>query len=194
MSEDEEAILLRNQASQAIKNRDFNLALECYEVLAAKDIPDGIFMCGVIHENKWDETLHDLDEAYGFYRKLAIEWNADSGYLGCVRVILANKDVSHRDTALNYCRQLITGDEKRYGYLTMGRIYEELHDPPEEKLARSAYFHSFLHGSTWALRKYATSLMNSKKYLRGIAMHVVATIVSPFLLFFGGLGATRHDG
>lgn len=185
---------LRDQAHQAMRNKNYKRAMDYYEQLAQRDVPDGMLMCGVIHENQWDETLTNLDKAYEFYRKLAIKWNADLGYLGCVRVILAKGDVSSRDTALGYCRELIEGEESRYGYLTMGRTYEELFDPPEVELARAAYFRSFLHGSTWGLRKYATSLINSRKYVRGVAMHVVATIVSPFLLLFGGLGATRRDG
>ncbi len=114
--------LIRENARRAIKDKDYKLALKNYCELADQDVPDAILMCGVIHENDWDETLTDLDVAFGYYRKLAIKWNADSGYLGCVRIILAKKDVAERDKALDYCRKLIKGEEKRYGYLTMGRV------------------------------------------------------------------------
>lgn len=184
--------LLRDDAHRAMHRQDYKLALDIYEKLAAQDMADGIFMTGVICEHDWDESLTDLDKAYQCYNRLAIEWNDDSGYLGCVRVILEKKDTSSRDKALTYCRDLVKGKQKCHGFLTMGRVYDELFDPPKAKLARAAYFRSFLSGSSWALRQYAISLMRSKKYIRGILMHVVATLTAPFLVLFGGWGATGN--
>lgn len=185
--------LLRYEASYAKKMKDYRLAFKKYKQLAECNIPDGLFMCGFIQENKFDHELHDLDAAYKYYTKLAINWGEDAGYLGCVRVILAQKDEHHRDKALAYCRDLVKGEEKRYGYLTMGRVYEELFQPPKDKLARVAYFYAFVHGATLGLRKYATSLMRSRKCIRGVVMHVIATLVAPVLFLFGGAAATR-DG
>lgn len=182
---------LRSDADRAMKDNNFKLALDIYETLALRNSPDALLMCGLIREKGWDKTLLDLDKAHEFYRTLAIGWNADAGYLGCVRVILARHETQNREMALIYCRDVLKGEYKRDGYMNMGRIYEELFEPPQVALARRAYFRAFLSGSSLALRQYAISLMKSRRYVRGVAMHVAATVVAPFLVLLGGLGVTR---
>lgn len=185
--------MLRDKANRAMQNKEYRTALDIYEKLAEDDQPDAMLMCGLIYEKGWDKELLDLDKAGEYFTKLAIKWNAAPGYLGCVRVMLAKHDVQNRDKAVMYCRDLIKGKYRRDGYLNLGHVYEELFDPPELVLARRSYFHAFASGSSWALRQYAISLMKSRNYIRGIAMHVIATVVAPFLVLRGGSSATR-DG
>jgi len=44
----------------------------------------------------------------------------------------------------------------------------------------------------WALRKYAESLMKSHNFFGGVFMRVITTIISPFMVLFGGRKVVRR--
>lgn len=192
MMDNAEQKKLRRNAGLAFKNHDFELAFSISEQLAKENDPSAFFTCGLILENGWLQGKKDLDRALSFYRKLAINWNDDEGYLGCVRIILSKRQNDQRDQAIQYCFDATKGPSKCWAFILMGRIYEELYDPPKFRLARKAYLKAFSLGSAWALRKYAESLMKSRNFVGGVSMHVVATIVSPFMTLLGGMKVTRH--
>lgn len=183
---------LRKEADAAFEGKDFERTLYLYEKLAEENVPLAFFRCGLILEKGWVDGKRDLDRASEFYRKLAINWNADEGYLGCVRIILGKRQIDQRDKAVQYCLGVMKGPLKRLAFILLGRVYEELFDPPQYKLARKAYLKSFSLGSAWAMRKYAESLMKSRNFVGGVFMHVVATIFSPLMFLFGGIKVTRH--
>lgn len=187
----ESLAMLRQKADEAFGNKDFETALVVSKRLAAENIPSAMFTCGLILEKGWLNDKIDLNGAEFYYRKLAINFNDDEGYLGCVRIMLARREMENRDTAMQYCMGAANGRIKHLAFILMGRIYEEFYDPPDYKLARRAYLKSVVSGSAWALRKYAMSLMKSKNIIGGICMHVIATIVSPFFVLFGGVRTTR---
>lgn len=182
---------LRQKADEAFKSKDFTLAFSLSEKLAEANVPSALFTCGLIMEKGWMHGAKDLDRAFFFFRELAIKFNDDEGYLGCVRVILAKREIENRDKAAHYCLDATKGRLRHLGFLLLGRVYEELYDPPQYKLARKAYLKSFISGSAWALRQYAMSLMKSGNVVGGVLMHVAATIVSPFFVLFGGVRTTR---
>lgn len=182
---------LKKEADAAFKNRDFEQAFTLSEKLAEENIPSAIFTCGLIMEKGWPHGAKDLDRALYFYRDLALKFNDEEGYLGCVRIFLARRDLSNRDKAVDYCLGATKGRLKHLAFLLLGNVYEELYIPPEYKLARRAYLKSFFSGSAWGLRKHAMSLMKSNNIIGGIFMHVIATVASPLFAIFGGLRTTR---
>ncbi len=182
---------LKREASTAFKNRNFELAFSLSEKLAKAGEPSALFTCGLILENGWLGGVKDFDRAFCFFRELAIKFNDDEGYLGCVRIFLARHEFENRDIALRYCADATKGRLKHLGFLLLGDVYEELSEPPEYKLARKAYLSSFFAGSPWALRKYSMSLMKSRNIIGGFLMHVLTTIISPIFVLFGGLRVTR---
>lgn len=183
---------LRKEADAAFEGNDFERTFYLYEKLAEENVPLALFRCGLILEKGWLNGKKDLDRSLGFYRKLAINWNQDEGYLGCVRIILSKRQIDQRDKAVQYCLDAAKGPLKRLAFILMGRVYEELYDRPKYKLARKAYLKSFSLGSAWALRRYAESLMKSRNFVGGVFMHVVATAVSPFMVLFGGIKVIRR--
>lgn len=182
---------LGQEADNAFRRKDFKIAFSVSERLAVANVPSAMFTCGLIMEKGWLTGQPDFDKAFGFYRGLAIKFNDDEGYLGCVRVMLAKHEVENREKAVHYCVDATRGRLKHLAFLLLGRVYEELYDPPDYKAARKAYRKSFAAGSAWALRQYAMSLMKSRNIIGGVFMHVVATIVSPFFVLFGGARTTR---
>jgi len=183
---------LRKEASIAFKKSDFERALSLSEKLAEENVPAAYYTCGLILEKGWLNGKKDLDRALEFYRKLAINWNADEGYLGCVRIILGKRQIDQRDKAIQYCLGATKGPSKRWAFILVGRIYEELYDPPQYKLARKAYLKSFSLGSAWALRQYARSLMKSRNFVGGVLIHIATTVISPFMVLFGGTQTVRR--
>lgn len=182
---------LSREADVAFKSKNFDVAFSISEELVKANVPSAMFTCGLIMEKGWLNGLQDLDRALFFYRDLAIKFNDDEGYLGCVRVMLAKHDMESRDKAVHFCTDATHGRLKHLAFLLLGRVYEELYSPPDYKAARKAYLKSFAAGSAWALRQYAMSLMNSKNIIAGVLMHIAATIVSPFFVLFGGARTTR---
>ncbi|HET8637805.1 MAG TPA: hypothetical protein VFL96_13230 [Acidobacteriaceae bacterium] len=183
---------LRKEARVAFKKKDFGRALSLSEKLAEENVPAAFYRCGLILEKGWLNGKKDLDRALEFYRKLAINWNADEGYLGCVRIMLEKHESEQCDKAVQYCLGAMKGSSKRWAFILLGRVYEEMYDPPEYKLARKAYLKSFSLGSAWALRQYARSLMKSGNFVGGVFMHGVVTVISPFMLLFGGIQVVRR--
>ena len=184
---------LNSEADTAFTSGDFERAFECSQILAEQNFASAMFTCGLILENGWIDGVADLERANKYYRDLAIHFNSDEGYLGCARVILGRREIESRDQALKFCDGATRGRSKHLAFLLMGRIYEELEDPPQYQLARKFYRKSFCSGSAWALRQYARSLMRSRNYIAGVSMHIIATIVSPALIALGGLRKAR-DG
>lgn len=193
VSESTEVSELRHNAHEELfKNKNYELAFSLARKLTDINQPSGFFMCGLILEKGWLNGSPDFDGALGFYRGLAIKFNDDEGYLGCVRVMLEKHEVESRDKAVNYCVDATRGRLKHLAYLLLGRVYEELYNPPDYRLAHKAYLKSFACGSAWALRQYAMSLRKSRNMVGSVFMHVIATIVSPLLVLIGGVRATRH--
>jgi hypothetical protein len=188
----EELNQLRLEANVAFRRHDFERAFAISLRLTEKDIPSAFFTCGLILEKGWLGGLVDLDRAYDFFNQLAIKFNTPEGYLGCARIILAKRDFENREKAETYCRGVIGKPRDQLAYILLGRIYEELYDPPDFDSAKNAYVKAIFRGSAWALRKYANALMKSKNFVGGILMHVIATVVAPFFLLFGGLKVTRN--
>lgn len=184
---------LRVKANEAFNNKNFELAFRLSEKLAHEDDMSSIFTCGLIMEKGWANGVIDLDYAACCYKKLAIRFNQDEGYLGCVRIILARHEVENRETAMNYCLGATKGRLERIALLLRGRIYEELYEPPEYRLARKEYLKAFFKGSAWALRQHAMSLNTSGKHFAGSFMHVIATFVSPIILLLGGRDKARRS-
>jgi hypothetical protein len=182
---------LKRKANAAFKSKDFELTFALSEKLAKENVPSALFTCGLIMEKGWLKGAKDPDRAFHFYRDLAIKFNDPEGYLGCVRVFLARHELDNRERAVRFCLGATDGRLKHLAFLLLGRIYEEMYEPPEYKLARKAYLKSFFAGSAWALRQYAMSLMKSNHVIGGVLMHVVATIVSPIFVLFRGLRTTR---
>lgn len=188
----EEIDELRKEAEVTFERKEFERAFCLYEKLAEENVPLALFRCGLILEKGWLKGKKNLDRALEYYRKLAINWNADEGYLGCVRIILSNRQTDQRDKAVQYCLGAAKGSLKRLAFILIGRVHEELYDPPQYKLARKAYLKAFSLGSAWALRQYARSLMKSHNFIGGVFMHIVTTVVSPFMVLFGGIKVTRR--
>jgi len=189
---DESLQELKRRADAAFKSKDFELTLALSEKLAEENVPSAFFTCGLILEKGWINGVKDLDRALLFYRDLAIKFNDDEGYLGCVRIFLARHDLEDRDQAVRYCTGATRGRLKHLAFLLLGRVYEDLYEPPEYKLARNAYLKSFFGGSAWALRQYAISLMKSNNVVGGAFMHAVATLISPIYVLIHGVRTTRN--
>lgn len=183
---------LRREARAAFKNNESERAFALSEQLATENVPSALFRCGLILEKGWLNGTVDLDRAWSFYNKLAINWNEDLGYLGCVRLILSKGEQKERDKAIQYCEHVLNGPVKYRALLLLGRIYEELYTPPNYKLAKKAYLKAIFHGSAWALRKYAVALGRSGNLVGSLLMHVVATVASPIFVLFGGMKVTRR--
>jgi TPR repeat protein len=182
----------KKAASEAFASRNFALAFSLSNKLVEENVASAMFTCGLIMEKGWLNGVKDFDCAYYYYNKLAIQFNNEEGYLGCVRIILLRHEFENRHKALMYCLGATTGRSKHLAFLLLGKIHEELSEPPDHRKAREAYLKSFFSGNSWALRKYAMSLIKSKKYFSGAAMHVIATIASPILIFVGGLRKSRN--
>ncbi|GLQ98161.1 hypothetical protein [Dyella mobilis] len=182
---------MKEKAGAAFKRHDFQLALALSEKLVEENVPSAFFTCGLIMERGWLNGVADLEKALFFYRNLAIKFNDDEGYLGCVRIFLARRELVNREKAMRYCQDATRGRLRHLAYLLMGRVYEELYEVPEYTLARKAYLASFFSGSAWALRKYALSLKKSHQIVGSVLIHIVATVVSPIMVLFGGVRVTR---
>lgn len=189
--EKSEIYILSEKSRKALMKHDYSVALNVSQKLALENVPVGLFNCGLIYEHGWGLTHPDMETALQYFRKLAIYFNESEGFLGCVRIILARHDLPECERAISYCMQCIDGPSAVFAYLSLGRVYEELHVPPQWKLARRAYLRAFFRGSPFALRKYASSLMRCKKYVSGVMVHIIATILSPLMLIIGGRRVTR---
>lgn len=183
---------LTKMARRAIKKHDFEEAFQIAKKLELEGDPVGIYTCGMAYENGWGVGDPDFEKALHYFRRLAVEFDECEGYLGCVRIALVMKNCIEYERAVSYCTYCLDSPSSVFAYLDLGRVYEELHDPPMYKCARKAYLKSFLRGSPIALRKYSSSLILSKKYVFGVLMHVVTTILSPLMILIGGRRFTRY--
>lgn len=190
MSRDQIEDLLR-QENAAYKEGNFDLALQLSEKLSVENVPSAFFTCGLILEKGWSSCGIDLDRAREFYKQLAINWSNAEGYLGCVRIMLAKKELDKRDKAIQYCLSETKGGLSYLAYLLLARIYEEMFVPPDYKLAKRYCIRSIFHGSAWALRRYAVLLGRSGNIVGAFVMHIVATVCSPIIVLFGGFKKVR---
>lgn len=178
-----------------LRDRDYEAAFRVYKRLADADDVSACFTCGLFYENGWLKSGKDLDLALSYYRKLAIKWNDDEGYLGIARIIFLQKNHEELDTAIRFCKDVLSNGlraRKRLAFVLLGRIYEDMSDPPEHKSARKAYLKAFMCGNAYSLRLYARSLVKSRDYIGGFLMHVIATVVCPVMVLFLGRGASRQ--
>lgn len=188
---------LVDEEEMAFRSRDYERCFQLAQRLIVEKKLVGFFRCALILENGLLTNGKDLDGADKIYWQLIQRFDFAEGYLGRARITLAKNDISNRETALRYCREVTDGDLKhrrwkQFAYLLEGRIYEELFDPPDYERAARSYRMSIFSGSALSLRLYARSLMHSGRFLSGILMHVIATVSWPFFVAIFGVRATRY--
>jgi hypothetical protein len=189
-NENDEYNELYEESRKAFRRQDYVFCFSLSTKLAEKNSPYGLATCGIILEKGKLDGIEDLEGALGFYKKLGLGLNQEEGYLGIVRVILAKHWTDERESAIKYC--LGIAKNKKIAFLLLGRVYEELYTLPNYDLARKSYLKSIFLGSAWAMRRYAASLASSGNLIGSVMAHILATLLSPFFLLFGGRRAFRR--
>jgi TPR repeat protein len=182
---------LKRDSVTAFRRKQFALALEISEKLVKKEVPGGFYTCALILENGWGGIPIDLQAAYALFKNLAIKFNSGEGYLGCVRIILKGGCLESGERALAFTRTVKEKHLLGLSHLLSGRIYEELYFPPRRKEARCEYFRAFAHGSSWGLRKLASSYIADRRLIAGAVIHIIATLVAPLFFILGGKRSSR---
>ncbi len=182
---------MTEEANRAFRNRDYRLALKLSEELASEGDPCAIYTCGIIYEIGSGLLGPDLGKAWSYFERLAREHSLSEGYLGCVRIVLAQQDLTRLNLAESFCNSAIQTDDTAFGYLLLGDLNVHLKQPPDLLSAGRCYSSAALRGSLWGLRRYAYVMRLRGRWLGYFTMHAIATVLTPVYLIFFGLRSTR---
>lgn len=183
---------LRRRADIAFKDRDFKTALQLSEQLVKEQVPEGYLTAAIISEHGWDGSDPDLQKAMVFYSGLCSRFNAREGYLGVARIYLKKAEKCNAERAERHCLHVVEESGDPIAYLLLGRVYEELFGDGHLGLAARNYLKAGLRGSAWAWRKYAQVKAKTGHHLVSLLAHIFATVISPALIFFGGMRLSRR--
>lgn len=180
-----------DEADRAFRRRDYALALKLSEKLAGEGDPSAIYTCGLIYEIGAGLPGPDLAKAWVNFERLAREYGLSEGYLGCVRILIANRDRAKARIAESFCRSAIEADGTAFGYLLLGDVCLRLKQPPDLAMAESSYISSAIRGSVWGMRRYARLMRIRGNWLGCLLMHTIATVLTPIYLIIFGFRSTR---
>lgn len=184
--DDKRKQLLIDEVDQGFRAHNFEKAYAAAKELSDHGVYDGIYSCARIFERGWLDGKPDLEQAYYYYEQILSRWQLVHGGLGCVRVMLAQKKHEAADRAIELCLGSRVGSFKRLAYLTLGRVYEGLSDPPDYKNARKAYLKASWYGSACANRLYVRSLWRSGHKTGALLAYIPATLLHPvYRLIYG---------
>lgn len=171
-------------AREAFERRDYDRALELYELAAAQSAHDcsPYYALGQIFEQGLAARGVDLAQALANYMRLSkCDGRAGSiGHLGVARVLFKGEHRELVDAAIGHCEKSLSISENAHARLLLGAINEywlELHP-----VARYHFLAAFKQGMPWGLRFYARSLVRSGRLVAGAIVHVAATLIGPLYL------------
>lgn len=178
----------RKAADSAFKRQDYDLALSLSMELSKYNIPEALFTCGLIYERIKGKV--DFDKSYTYYDRLR-KYDLVEGNNGCVRVFLKKKAHSEAVRAEQYCLTAIKENGSPLARLLLGRVLEELHQPPDLQRAKKLYLEAALRGLPWGYRRFANVKLKEGHKVVGILLHIMATVVFPFYVLIFGNKALR---
>ena len=178
----------RRAASAAFKRHDYDSALSLSMELSKYNVPEALFTCGLIYERIKGKV--DLDKSYAYYDRLR-KYDLVEGNNGCVRVLLKKKAHSGAARAEQYCLTAIKENGSPLARLLLGRVLEELHQPPDLQRAKKLYLEAALRGLPWGYRRFANIKMREGHRVAGILIHIITTVISPFYVLILGNKALR---
>jgi TPR repeat protein len=171
----------RQDALRAFKSEDYKLALALALEIAPYGDPGACYICAVIYEYQ-----HDLKKAYFYFDLCRKEGGTADAYNGCVRIILKQGRKEDILLAKEYCEAAIAKSHDGISYLLLGRLLEELSEPPDFRQAKRMYLRAALHGAAWGMRRFANLEYKLGIKPVGVFYHVAATLLFPiFRLLFG---------
>ncbi len=179
---------LREKATTAFKNGNFEEALTISQRLSQFNVPEALFTCGVIYERIKGKV--DYDQSYKYYDRLR-KYDLTEGSTGCVRVLLRKKSFDGAAMAERLCNDAINETKDGFAYFLLGRVLEELKNPPDFKRAKKMYLQGALRGIPWGYRHLANLELRQGSKVLGVLIHVIATIVFPFYRVLLGAKSLR---
>jgi len=183
---------LRVQATIAFNSENMESALELSEKLAETGDAQALFTCGLIYEGlDGFENKKNLEKAWSYFQRLALNFNFDEGYLGCVRILLARREVDRWELALAYCLAAIESSNTQFGWLLLGDVLSKLNPSPDRQGACRAYLKAAMGGAPWGWRRFAEIKRADGNYLLAAVVHILATLAFPVHVLFSGFRATR---
>lgn len=183
---------LRLRATRAFNEDDIETALALSEKMAETGDIQAIYTCGLIYGGlDGFENLRDLEKAWSYFQRLALNFNIDEGYLGCVRILLARREADRWELALDYCRAAIDLSNTQFGWLLLGDVLSKLHPNPDKPAACRAYLKAAMGGAPWGWRRFAEIKWAGGNYVFAAFIHVLATIIFPVYVLLCGFRATR---
>ncbi|HWG10308.1 MAG TPA: hypothetical protein VN693_02295 [Rhodanobacteraceae bacterium] len=173
----------RKAASDAFKRHDYDLALSLSIELSRYNVPEALFTCGLIYERLKGKM--DLEKSYTYYDRLR-KYDLVEGSNGCVRVILKKGAHSEAAKAEQYCLMAMKEDGSPLARLLLGRVLEELCQPPDLHRAKKLYLEAALHGRPWGYRRFANIKIREGHKVVGILIHIITTLIFPFYVLILG--------
>jgi TPR repeat protein len=155
-----------------------------HEVYNSPDSPSGIFARylrarsyeeGVLGEQNVDAALAD----YSFIMDHGADLRSE-GMVGCARLLHWKDKNANAAKALALCAEAIHLDSNVRAMMLMGYIYE--YTMLDLGSAAKWYLKAFKNKLPWGLRFYASVQFKRKKFIASVFSHIVATIVSPFMV------------
>lgn len=186
---------LMEKGHAAFNRQDFKSAYDYLEEPTRKSMPLALLERGAILLHGWLGEKPDLDRAYKYYERASVSNVSNvrcEGYLGCVRALLAKGDPANAEKAIRFCKAASEGVRPDIALLLLGRVFEELYQPPDYARAKEAYLAAFRRGAAWGMRRYARALWSSGNKFGGALAHVGATIAAPLYLLLRGMRAGRQ--
>ena len=172
----------RREAVIALKEGNYELALKLSLETAQFLDPAGCCICGMIYETGFG----DLVKAYHYFDLSRRAGGLPDACNGCVRIILKCHQKEKRLLAIRLCREAIKNGRDGLSYLLLGRVLEELFDPPNTRLAKYMYLKAAQHRAAWGMRKFAALEYNRGSKVLGMIYHILVTPLFPLYgLLFG---------
>lgn len=130
---------------------------------------------GILSAQNIDAALAD----YSFIMNYGGELRSE-GMVGRARLLHWKDERANAAEAIALCVGAVNFDSNVRAMMFLGYIYE--HTMLDLKLAAEWYLRAFRNNLPWGLRYYASVQFKRKKFVTSMISHVIATIVSPFMV------------